>query len=80
VVGTYYETLLIRHQKDGLDTTYLVVDAVKLVPVAGPFATIDDAVRTALRLIGPGGSLWQETADRRARPVGVPSRQSPPRP
>jgi hypothetical protein len=73
-MGSYYETLLIRHRREGLETTYLVVDAVKLRPVAGPFGSLDDAVRTASSLIRPGGSVWQETADRRAKPIDAKAR------
>ena len=75
MVSIQHDALLIRHRKEGLDRTYVVVDALTTQVVAGPFATLAAAVEAAGTLVGPGGSLWQETADLRARPLNAETRR-----
>ena len=52
---------------------YVVVDAMTLQPLAGPYPTIAEAALTARRLIGVGeGHVWRDNVDGRGRRLGEP--------
>lgn len=48
---------------------YVVVDAVTLRRLAGPYRAIGEATDKARRLV-PCGQVWREAADRNGRPLG----------
>jgi len=48
---------------------YVVAEAGSSRPLAGPFASLVDAITTA-RLLSCGGSIWRENVDHRGRPLG----------
>ena len=50
---------------------YLVVDAVTLTQLAGPYTTLADAAACAWRLV-VDGHVWRELADSRGHVLGEP--------
>ena len=53
---------------------FLLLNAVTLKALEGPFTTFADALATARLFVGPGGTIWQENHDDRGRPLGPPMR------
>ena len=59
--------VLIREHMDG---GYEVVDALTFAHLSGHISTLNDAL-TIARL--KGGRIWQQTVDRRGRPISEPA-------
>jgi hypothetical protein len=53
---------------------FLVVNAVTLKTLKGPFTTFAEAVASALLLVARGGTIWRDYVDDRGRPLGPPIR------
>jgi hypothetical protein len=51
---------------------FLVVNAVTLKTLEGPFTTFADALVTALLFVAPRGTIWKQNFDDSGQPLGPP--------
>jgi hypothetical protein len=72
--------VLIREDAATRTGAFVLLDAVTLKRLRGPYGTLAAAASAARDLAGTHGAVWRENVDNRGRSLGAPIRLSAERP